>query len=266
MTSQNLSQNETENKKNSMIFYRSFYESIKKFSKSIQNELYSKIFEFAFNQVEIKVSEKAEAIFLLVKEQLIANQRKYENGKKAKQKQMISKKKANDKQTISKPTSNVECRMYNVNVECNNVNVNENEKPALSQKNDFDFNGFTENEINAIKNWLEHNKQKTKKSYTEMGLKTLRTKMLSLKTKNLLIPSINNCIANNYTGLFELKHNNYKQKKETEKFIFCPQHTSDSIDSILEAKGLKAFSTEWYQEYNKLAIERGEEHFDEIPL
>ena len=61
-------------------------------------------------------------IFKLIRPQLEANYRKFENGKKPKQKQKISKTEAKEKQTESKTEANV-----NVNVNDNvNDNVNEN--------------------------------------------------------------------------------------------------------------------------------------------
>jgi hypothetical protein len=62
-------------------------------------------------------------VFTLIKPQLDANQKRYENGNKPKVKQVISKQEAKPKQDVSKVEANV-----NVNDNVNeNVNVNDNE-------------------------------------------------------------------------------------------------------------------------------------------
>ena len=103
--------------RDSFIFYRSFYEAIKELPKEEQADTYNAIMEYALNQKEIKLSGVSKAIFSLVKPQLDANYKKYENGK-----QKRSKIEAKQKQKRSKTRTNV-----NVNENVNdNVNVNEN--------------------------------------------------------------------------------------------------------------------------------------------
>lgn len=101
--------------RDSFIFYRSFYESIKELPEENQLKVYKAISNYALNQEEIELDGISKAIFSLIKPQLDANYKKYENGKQSK-----SKKEANDKQTKSKTVTNV-----NVNVN-ENVNVNDN--------------------------------------------------------------------------------------------------------------------------------------------
>ncbi len=99
--------------RDSFIFYRSFYDAIKEISEENQLKVYKAISNYALNQEEIELDGVSKAIFSLIKPQLDANYKKYENGKQKK-----SKKEANDKQTKSKDETNV-----NVN---ENVNVNDN--------------------------------------------------------------------------------------------------------------------------------------------
>lgn len=96
--------------RDSFIFYRSFYEAISELPKENQADTYNAIIQYALNQEEIELTGISKAIFSLVKPQLDANYKKYENGKQKK-----SKPEANKKQTRSKTITNV------------NVNVNENE-------------------------------------------------------------------------------------------------------------------------------------------
>lgn len=99
--------------RDSFIFYRSFYEAISELPKENQADTYNAIMQYALNQEEIELNGISKAIFSLVKPQLDANYKRYENGKQTK-----SKIEANNKQKKSKMITNV-----NDNV---NVNVNDN--------------------------------------------------------------------------------------------------------------------------------------------
>ncbi len=101
--------------RDSMIFYRSFYESVNGLSPVIKAELYDAIFEYGLNFKEIEfTNEISKALFTLIKPQLDANIKRFENGKKPKTKQNESKNEAKHKQNESKVEAN------------NNVNVNDN--------------------------------------------------------------------------------------------------------------------------------------------
>jgi hypothetical protein len=109
----------------STVFYRSFYEAIKELDADTQAQVYSAIFEYALNFNEVELKGVAKTVFTLIKPQLDANQKRYENGNKPKVKQVISKQEAKPKQDVSKVEANVN---DNVNDNVNgNVNVNENE-------------------------------------------------------------------------------------------------------------------------------------------
>ena len=111
--------------RDSFIFYRSFYEAINELPKENQADTYNAIMQYALNQNEIQLNGISKAIFSLVKPQLDANYKKYENGKQKK-----SKTEANDKQKKSKIETNVN---DNVNVNVNdNVNDNDNNNASDS--------------------------------------------------------------------------------------------------------------------------------------
>ena len=109
--------------RDSFIFYRSFYEAISELPKENQADSYNAIMRYALDQEEIELTGISKAIFSLVKPQLDANYKKYENGKQKK-----SKTEAKQKQTKSKKVTNVN---ENVN-ENDNVNVNDNDKVSDS--------------------------------------------------------------------------------------------------------------------------------------
>lgn len=109
--------------RDSFIFYRSFYEAISELPKENQADSYNAIMRYALDQEEIELTGISKAIFSLVKPQLDANYKKYENGKQKK-----SKIEAKQKQTKSKKVTNV-----NVNDNVNeNVNVNVNDNNNVS--------------------------------------------------------------------------------------------------------------------------------------
>lgn len=106
--------------RDSVVFYRSFYDAIKNIPEADQLKVYTAIMEYAMNDVQPEIDGIALAIFLLVKPQIDANNKRYENGKKAKVKQAVSKSEASCKQNTSKSEAN--------------VNVNENEKENVNVK------------------------------------------------------------------------------------------------------------------------------------
>lgn len=119
-------------KRESFIFYKSFYDSIKELAPEEQAQIYNAIFEYEFNANKIKLKGVCKSIFTLIIPQLEANNKRYLNGKlggrpkiynqnetktKPNNNLNITKMKPKDNQTITKtkPNDNV------------NVNVNEND-------------------------------------------------------------------------------------------------------------------------------------------
>ena len=110
----------------SFVFYRSFYESFKKFPKKERLQLFEAVCAYALDGIEPEdIPGMAEVVFTLLKPQLDANLRKYENGLKGGR---PSKPNRNQTETKPKPNDNVN---DNVNVN-ENDNVNEPGFPFLS--------------------------------------------------------------------------------------------------------------------------------------
>ena len=124
-----------EDKRESLIFYRSFYEAIKELTLEQQWEIYNAIFTYWLDFIEPTLTWISKTVFTLIKPQLDANIKKYKNWKEPKHKQERSKSEAKPKQKWSKTQGNVN---DNVNV---NVNVNDNkqelEKVILHRNNVF---------------------------------------------------------------------------------------------------------------------------------
>lgn len=110
--------------RDSVVFYRSFYDAIKNIPEADQLKVYTAIMEYAMNDVQPEIDGIALAIFLLVKPQIDANNKRYENGKKPKVKQTVSKSEASCKQNTSKSEANVNVKEN----EKENVNVKEKDK------------------------------------------------------------------------------------------------------------------------------------------
>lgn len=111
--------------KDSFVFYRSFYESIKNLDKDIQIEIYNAICEYSLNDVQVELSPIATAIFTLIKPNIDNATKRYnasvENGKKG------GRPKKNE--NLEKPSDNLNKPSDNLNktkVEPNeNLNVYE---------------------------------------------------------------------------------------------------------------------------------------------
>lgn len=87
------------------VFYRSFYESFEDLSKRDKLLLFEALCNYALNDIEPELTGTPSAIFKLLKPQVDANNRRYENGKKGgrpKQNQDETKQKPNDNQTETK--------------------------------------------------------------------------------------------------------------------------------------------------------------------
>ena len=101
-------------KRDSFIFYRSFYEALQDLPNQQKLEIYDAICNFSLNFHECELKGISSTIFKLIKPQLEANNKRFMNGSKPKK----SKMQAKLKQVKSKTEAN-----NNVN---NNVNVNDN--------------------------------------------------------------------------------------------------------------------------------------------
>ena len=139
-------------KRDSTIFYRSFYEAIKELPEVNQLEVYTAFFEHSlnFNKVELKGLSKT--IYTLIEPQVEANLKRFENGNRPKRKQEKSETEAKEKQNESKTEAN------NNNNNNNNVNKNNNislEKKQIPKKVFFKDSEFIKKELfrNALPDW-----------------------------------------------------------------------------------------------------------------
>lgn len=194
----------------SFIFYNSFYEAIKDLDKKDRAELFEAICELGLNNNEIKLTGMNAILFKLIKPQLLANTKRYEDGKKGGRptKEEDIKPVVNSKKTSGyenkKPNNN---NNVNVNVnanENNNANVNVN----LNENNNSDF---------EILSYIESNF-----GITINGTHLLKIEeLLKTYSDEILCYGIDKCIENNaktlnyfYTIIENWKKSDFKTIEE----------------------------------------------------
>lgn len=113
-------------KRDSFVFYRSFYEAIQDIPKKHQVAIYSAIFSYAFDGEEPTLCGVSNAIWKAIRPQLDASAKRYDNAKKgAEYGKLGGRPKKTDEN--KKPLKGYENKTPNVNVNVNdNVNVNVN--------------------------------------------------------------------------------------------------------------------------------------------
>lgn len=217
--------------RDSFIFYRSFYEAISELPKENQADTYDAIMQYALNQKEIELTGISKAIFSLVKPQLDANYKKYENGKQKK-----SKKEAKVKQNESKAETNVNDN-ENVNV---NENVNDNDNDNVG---DSCVDGLQE-VIDFYSNnigFLNPYGLKILESYVEDMSSELVIYAMQIavennkKTISNIKAILNNWSKANIMTLEEAKREN-KKKVSSNKQIEQRKYTEDEFESLYANK------------------------------
>jgi hypothetical protein len=221
-------------KRESMVFYRSFYESLKDLSPIIRAEVYDGIFAYGLEFIEPVFSDPiSKAMFTLIKPQLDANLRRYENGKKPKGNQ--SKTEANQEQKVSKEQANVNVN-DNVN-ENDNVNLNDNKKEPLKKVTKreileviYPFN--SEKFIKTWNEWKDYKKGELKQAYKTTiseGKVLQQLKNESGNNEAIAIEMINQAIVRGWKGIYKLAENKTVQNGKTNGTINRTDSQQDAV-------------------------------------
>lgn len=237
-------------KRESFVFYASFYESLVDLPEDVQLQIYKAVCKYALEGELPELTGTAKAIFTLIRPQLDASCKRYdasvENGKKggrppkSKPSNNLEKPSNNLGETYEEPTPN-----HNVNVNVNdNVNANNNisiEETSSSPKNNSS-NSSSENKpkrkslkdqlleyIDALE-YEPETKDILKKWIFAVGIKgnvtvsQLQDKLKSIwavyTDEKLVRDSINEAYLNNWFGFFPLK-----QQQKSSSPTFTPQTT-----------------------------------------
>ena len=133
-----------------MIVYRSFFESLKGCEKTVQADVWNAIFEMGFNQKEVELEGLSKTLWLLIKPQIEANLKRFINGSKPKLKQNKSEIEAKPKQKVSESEANN-----------NNNNNNNNPIPTLDEFVAYGIKQLPEVDEQALRlkysSWVESN-------------------------------------------------------------------------------------------------------------
>ena len=115
--------------RDSFVFYESFYLALSELSAAQQGKIYTAICRYALYGEEPEMKGASSAVFKLIKPQIDANNRRYENGKKGAEHGIKGGRPKNPKETPNKPQKNPkETPNVNVNVNANvNANANDND-------------------------------------------------------------------------------------------------------------------------------------------
>lgn len=135
-------------KRDSFLFYRSFMEALEDLNDKQYAKVMRAITKFALDGEEIALSGVEKVIFTLTKPQIIANNKRYENGcrggrnstkEEAKQVQDDTELQPNENQTVTKTKPNCNQNETNLTPNVNdNVNVKDNNKKV--SKKDIGIN------------------------------------------------------------------------------------------------------------------------------
>lgn len=129
------------NMRDSFIFYRSFAEALEKLNQKSRLRCYDAIVAYALNGIEQDLDGIESAIFMLIKPQIDANNKRFENGKRGgrprNQNETETKPNENQNETEQQPNVNVNVNV-NENVKANdNVNGEEKELPPFTLEGIF---------------------------------------------------------------------------------------------------------------------------------
>lgn len=210
-------------KRDSTIFYRSFYDAIKDLPAEEFKAAMTAIMEYALDGTENPEGVIAATVLKLVKPQIDANNRRYENGKKGGRPKLETEVKPNRNQTVTKQNQSKtkakpkETKVEpNVNVNDNvnvNVNVNDNDikkikdtPPKPSPKtvtSMIEERGYSPTLKDAVMDWVKY-KRERKEGYVETGLTKLLTEIANNAKEfgdDAVIDIINKSIAAQWKGI-----------------------------------------------------------------
>ena len=216
--------------KDSFVFYRSFYNAIKKVEdKNLKSDIFDAICELALNENEVNIENNIGCIIMdLIKPQIIANNERYTNGKKGgRPKKTIGYEEKNHRLSNTK-TIGYENKKPNVN---ENVNVNENENVNV-------------NDIKYIVDYLNQKANTKYKSTTNKTKTLINARFKEGFTKEDFIKVIDN------------KTEEWLNDEKMCKFLRPETLFGTKFESYLNQKNSKEKQPEWHFEIDEDGFNR----------
>lgn len=191
-------------KRDSFIFYRSFFETIEDLDDKNQLEIYKAIAEYSLNDKSIKLDGISKTIFRLIEPQLLANKKRFLNGKLGASHGI----KGGRPKTPRKPQENPK-KTPNKN---NNVNPNHNQE-LKSKLESLNVNLETWQDFVDFRN-------ENKKPITDRILKRILKdlEVFENKKSGYANKSLENSIRRSWQDVFEPKENQFESKDNKEDF------------------------------------------------
>ena len=180
----------------SFCFYRSFYDAIKALPKKYQAQAIDAVLAYGLNGIEPTDADGViQAIFALIRPQIDANNKRYINGRKGAEHGNKGGRPKNEKraQPKSKPKSDAVAKVLE-------------EIPDGKARE-------------VVERWLDYKRSIGNTYKTVQGVKAMIEKLNDLSGGNVEIAGaiVEQSIANNWKGLFELKQ---QKKNEAKRFDF----------------------------------------------
>lgn len=180
-------------KKNNLLIHNNFYEAIMNLSNENAGLLFKKIFHYHLTQEEIKSNEFVDFTFLSMKNLMDKNDIEYTN------------KCLKNKENIIKRWNTKTYGRIRTNTKDTNIieyNIIEN---IIIENNIKEEDGKTFLEIFNF--WLEYKKEKKQSYSSKKSILICFKNLLKLSNNNSIIAKqiVEQSIANNYSGLFQLK-------------------------------------------------------------
>ncbi len=189
-------------KRDSFIFYKSFHEATKHLPDTERLEVFDALFLYAIEGIESELSGITNSIFVLIKPQIDANNKRFKNGKNGgRPKAYKGKPKPNQSRTKAEPNDNV-----NVN-----VNVNENIPPNSPEGKTLVVPDFVDADT-----WNDFVKHRGKNFSTLAATRIINSLTGWHEEGQDVNKILNNSIMNDWKGVFPEKGtNNGKPTKLT---------------------------------------------------
>lgn len=204
-------------KRKSFIFNIEWQEVLLEYPAEVRLEVYDAIIEYVASGTLSELKPMARIAFSFIKKEIDYNEQRYQD--------VVNKRSEAGKRSAESRNNNKSTNLTNVN-KCqqastnatDNVNdndiVNDLKEKELSnespKKKGFDLSFVSPEYHKAFTEWLQYKKDRKETYKTQQSLQKCYTKLINLSGNNPSVAQeiVDQSIASNYAGLFELKKSN----------------------------------------------------------